>query len=70
MKHSESIRCAILAVALSAAGAASAQGTTAEGIAKYREMLQDSNPADLFDMKGEALWKQKHGPTAATLEQF
>lgn len=69
MRSSKAIRLAILAGALSAAGAASAQGTTAEGIAKYREMLQDGNPADLFEMKGEELWKQKRGPKAATLER-
>jgi sulfur-oxidizing protein SoxA len=52
------------------AGAASAQGNAAvDAIAKYREMLQDGNPADLFEMKGEELWKQKRGPKNASLEQ-
>ena len=41
----------------------------ADGIAKYREMLQDGNPAELFEAKGEDLWKQKRGPKAASLEQ-
>ena len=50
------------------ASAASAQ-TAAEGIAKYREMLQDGNPAELFEMKGEELWKQARGPKKATLEK-
>ena len=50
--------------------AVSAQGNAAlDGIAKYREMLQDGNPADLFEMKGEELWKQKRGPKNATMEQ-
>jgi sulfur-oxidizing protein SoxA len=63
-------RVALAVVALSAvAGTAHAQGTTAEGIAKYREMLQDGNPAELFEMKGEELWKQKRGPKNASLEQ-
>jgi sulfur-oxidizing protein SoxA len=39
-----------------------AQKSTADGIAEYREMLQDGNPAELFEMKGEELWKQKRGP--------
>ena len=58
MKHSVAIRHVLLATALSAgAGVACAQGNAAlDGIAKYREMLQDGNPADLFDMKGEELW--------------
>jgi sulfur-oxidizing protein SoxA len=61
------LAAAALAVGASAVGA---QGNAAlDGIAKYREMLQDGNPADLFEMKGEELWKQKRGPKAASLEQ-
>ncbi len=40
-----------------------------EGIAKYREMLQDGNPAELFEVKGEELWTKKRGPKNASLEQ-
>jgi L-cysteine S-thiosulfotransferase len=57
---------AVMSVGMSAA---QAQGTTAEGIAKYREMLADGNPAELFEMKGEELWKQKRGPKNVSLEQ-
>jgi sulfur-oxidizing protein SoxA len=45
-----------------------AQKSTADGIAEYRAMLQDGNPADLFEAKGEDLWKQKRGPKNASLE--
>jgi len=45
-----------------------AQKSTADGIAEYRKMLEDGNPADLFEAKGEALWKQKRGPKNASLE--
>lgn len=55
--------------AVLAQGQAWAQDATAEGIAKYREMLEDGNPAELFEMKGEELWAQKRGPKNATLEQ-
>ena len=51
------------------AGSALAQPTTADGIAQYRAMLQDGNPAELFEAKGEGLWKQKRGPRAASLEK-
>ena len=55
---------------LIAASAVHAQGNaTLDGIAKYREMLQDGNPAELFEMKGEELWKKKRGPKNASLEQ-
>jgi len=48
---------------------AQAQKSAADGIAEYRKMLEDGNPADLFEAKGEALWKQKRGPKNASLEQ-
>ena len=40
-----------------------------DGIAEYRAMLADGNPADLFEAKGEGLWTTKRGPKAATLEK-
>ncbi|MEO7151215.1 MAG: sulfur oxidation c-type cytochrome SoxA [Burkholderiaceae bacterium] len=43
--------------------------STAEGIAEYRRMLEDGNPAELFEAKGEALWKQARGPKNASLER-
>jgi L-cysteine S-thiosulfotransferase len=49
--------------------AAQAQKSAADGIAEYRKMLEDGNPADLFEAKGEDLWKQKRGPKSATLER-
>ena len=68
MKRPVSRAIAFAALVLGAA-AAHAQSSTADGIAKYREMLQDGNPAELFEMKGEELWKQKRGPKKASLEQ-
>jgi sulfur-oxidizing protein SoxA len=50
-------------------GAALAQGSAAEGIARYREMLQDGNPAELVIARGELLWKQKGGPKGVSLER-
>ena len=40
-----------------------------DGIAEYRAMLADGNPADLFEAKGEGLWKTQRGPKNATLEK-
>jgi len=48
---------------------ATAQKSAAEGIAEYRALLQDGNPAELFEAKGEDLWKQKRGPKAASMEK-
>lgn len=58
-----------LAVLALAAGPALAQKSAADGIAEYRAMLQDGNPAELFEAKGEALWQTKRGPKNASLAQ-
>ncbi len=63
MKTTMAMRQIFVAAALTAGvSAASAQDASADAIAKYREMLQDGNPAELFEMKGEELWKTKRGP--------
>ncbi len=71
MKHSYlSLFTLALASVLVAAGPVWAQGkSAAEGIAEYRKMLEDGNPADLFEAKGENLWKTKRGPKGASLEK-
>ena len=70
----QSIRAgAIVAVAAAAfaalAPAQAQQKSTSDGIAEYRKMLEDGNPAELFEMKGQELWSQKRGPKNASLEQ-
>ncbi|MBK9574471.1 MAG: sulfur oxidation c-type cytochrome SoxA [Rhodoferax sp.] len=46
-----------------------AQKSATDGIAEYRAMLADGNPSELFEAKGEGLWKQKRGPNKASLER-
>lgn len=50
-------------------GAVNAQGTAVDEIAKYRAALQDANPAELWEARGEALWKDARGPKNASLER-
>lgn len=70
MTRGHMFRAAAAALALSLPLAAAwAQKTVADGIAEYRAMLADGNPAELFEAKGEALWKQPRGPLKATLER-
>ncbi len=38
-------------------------------IEKYRQALGDGNPAELWEARGEDLWKQKRGPNKVSLEQ-
>jgi sulfur-oxidizing protein SoxA len=46
-----------------------ASGAKPDPLAEYRAMLADGNPADLFEARGENLWKTKRGPKNASLEQ-
>lgn len=59
---------AVCAFSLGPVGAQPASNTQAE-IERYRQMLQDGNPADLVAARGEGLWKEKRGPKSASLEQ-
>ena len=43
--------------------------SAADGIAEYRAMLADGNPAELFEARGENLWKTRRGPKSASLEK-
>ena len=45
------------------------QRTTVEEIERYRAALGDGNPAELWEARGEDLWKQKRGAKAASLEK-
>lgn len=61
---------ALVALAGALLPAAFAQKSAAvQAIEDYRAMLADGNPAELFEAKGEDLWKQKRGPKNASLEQ-
>ena len=67
MKITKAVLLASLASVM--AMPAMAQKTAVEAIEEYRAMLQDGNPADLFEAKGEDLWKKARGPKNATLEK-
>ena len=69
MRHSSPSQMAAAVLALCMSAPVLAQKSTADGIAEYREMLQDGNPAELFEMKGEELWTKKRGPKNASLQQ-
>ena len=36
---------------------------------KFREIMEEASPAELFEMKGEELWKARRGPKNVSLEQ-
>ena len=61
----------ILAALCLMAGTALAQQprSAVEEIERYRAALGDGNPAELWEARGEAIWKEKRGPKKASLEQ-
>jgi sulfur-oxidizing protein SoxA len=48
--------------------AAWAQTDTIDAINRYRQQLQDANPAELVSARGEDMWKTKRGPKNVSLE--
>src|SRR5438067_6540567 len=62
-------RIGACAAGVAALSAALAQTSTVDEIAKYRQALQDGNPSELWEARGEELWKASRGPKKASLEQ-
>ena len=60
---------AVAVVALAVAGAAFAQTSALDEIAKYRAALQDGNPAELWEVRGEEVWKSARGPKQVTFQK-
>ncbi len=54
------------------AGAQAAPPTATDAVTgefeKFRAVLEEDNPAELFEVQGEKLWHAKRGPKAASLE--
>src|SRR6267378_7614444 len=51
------------------AGGGAAGGDSAlKEIERYRAALADGNPAELWEARGEDLWKQKRGPNKVSFE--
>lgn len=70
LERAAASRRTVVGVALALAwGCAGAQSNTIDEINRYRQMLQDGNPAELLVVRGEELWKTKRGPKNVSLEQ-
>jgi L-cysteine S-thiosulfotransferase len=69
MIKTQALVCAALALAATMGTAVAQTKSAADGIAEFRKQLEDGNPAELFEAKGEALWKQPRGPRNASLAQ-
>lgn len=58
----------LAATALGVCSGVWAQGSTTDEIERYRQMIAEGNPAELYEASGEELWKRKSGPKNASLE--
>jgi sulfur-oxidizing protein SoxA len=58
-----------LAAAAIAAVSAFAQTSAVDEIAKYRAALRDGNPAELWEARGEEIWRQPRGPGKVSFER-
>jgi L-cysteine S-thiosulfotransferase len=61
------LRTLILATVLAAA-TAQAQDARKQ-IERYRQMVAEGSPAELFELEGETLWKKPQGPSQVSLEK-
>ena len=59
----------VVALSLGVVFATPAVAQEALNFDAYREMLADGNPAELYEMEGEELWRTARGSKNATLEQ-
>jgi sulfur-oxidizing protein SoxA len=59
----------LLALCAAVALVCPAQDKAMDEIAKYREMLEEGNPAELVELVGAELWQTERGPKNASLEQ-
>jgi sulfur-oxidizing protein SoxA len=60
---------AALAWALAAPLAVGQGGSAIDEIEKYRQALQDGNPAELWEARGEGLWQEPRGPKKVAFTQ-
>ncbi|MCC2674136.1 MAG: hypothetical protein K0R58_1083 [Ramlibacter sp.] len=68
MRTTQVLAALALVATTTLAGGQQQPKSASEAIDEYRRMLEDGNPAELFEAKGEGLWKQKRGPKNASLE--
>jgi sulfur-oxidizing protein SoxA len=62
-------RTVLLCAALAGVFPAAAKDAVTAEFEKFRDVLEADNPAELFEMKGEELWKTRRGPNMVSLEQ-
>jgi sulfur-oxidizing protein SoxA len=63
------LRAALAAAGIACAVPLALAQSAADEIEKYRQALQDGNPAELWEARGEGLWKKPAGPKNVSFER-
>src|ERR1700691_5928101 len=61
--------CAAAALVVAQAPGVDQAQSGEDEIAKSRQLLEEDNPAELWELRGEPLWKAKRGPRQVSLER-
>ncbi|MBU1235719.1 MAG: sulfur oxidation c-type cytochrome SoxA [Gammaproteobacteria bacterium] len=69
MKNTISIGIALMLGVLPPLTFAQEKDATEAEFEKFRTEMEDSNPAELFEMKGEDIWNEKRGPKNVSLAE-
>ena len=69
MNRIHQVAAGLCVLAAIASGVSAQQRSTIEEIERYRAALGDGNPAELWEARGEGLWKEARGPKKASLAQ-
>ena len=65
----KTLKAMVAVCGLLIAANASAQSAVSEEFKKFRDIMEEDNPAELFEAIGEEYWHTKAGPKNASLEQ-
>lgn len=63
------VTMSLMGALLGTASMAQSGDATIREIEKYRQALGDGNPAELWEARGEGIWKKPRGPKNVSLEQ-
>ncbi len=69
MRHALVVGLAMAMAAVWTPAAAQTEDPVAAEFDKFREVLEQDNPAELWEIKGEQLWKSPGGPNKVSLEK-
>ena len=67
--HKPVVAALLFAAGLLFGAGAHSQDSTAKALQEYRDALQDGNPAELWEIKGEDMWQQPRGPNKVSMEK-